>query len=250
MLSLLNRVHRTAQQIGLLSLIELFFRRRYSLLTLNIDGIPITVRKGTPDLQVAITSLTGEFEMLRFLLPRDYSGCIIDGGGYIGTAAIALHRLYPSATIISIEPSKNNIEILEMNTSRIPEIYVIHGALVGSDHQTVDLFDPGEREWGLTTEKKHLGIRSASVMETVPAINLNDLVFDHGQIGILKLDIEGGELDVLERSEVALLEIYAIYVELHNRFVEGSEKAFWDSSKDRIVVKDSGEKYLSIRKCG
>lgn len=234
-------------------LIGLFPAIRYQLpgsklRSVKIDSVSVWIRKGTPDLSVAVTSLKGEFDILRYILPPGYSGTIVDGGGYIGTAAIALHRLYPEASVISIEPSRSNFEILKLNTAIYPKIEVIHGALIGSDDLTIQLFDPGKREWGFTTTKTHSGSEFAPLVETVKTIRLHEIISTYGEIGILKLDIEGGELDLFQNAQEDLAAVEAVIVELHDLFVPGCREAFWASAKDRVVVKDSGEKFLSIRK--
>ncbi|MDO9222175.1 MAG: hypothetical protein Q7U20_00505, partial [Caulobacter sp.] len=65
----------------------------------TLFGERIAVRMGSPDLEVAKSSLGGEFAPLEGLLPKTYSGLIVDAGGYIGTAAIKLARFYPMARI-------------------------------------------------------------------------------------------------------------------------------------------------------
>ena len=108
-----------------------------------INGTEVSVRKGTPDLKVALSRLTGEFEMLRYLLPKAFDGVIVDAGGYIGAAAIALRKMYPAARVVSIEPSMTNVNILRQNVLGIPNIQVVHAALVSGDRKSVSLSDRG-----------------------------------------------------------------------------------------------------------
>jgi FkbM family methyltransferase len=232
--------------IGWFSLVSYLTSRNESLVVVDIQGESIQVRKGAPDLTVAIESLTGELESLRFLLPEDYSGLIVDGGGYIGTTAIALHRMYPKAKIIVIEPSSANLKILNKNVGAIESISVIHGALVGTASDGVTVFDPKEKEWGFTTSTRHIGATPDSKLEVVPSVTLRELYTTHGEIGILKLDIEGGEADVLKEVGDSRM-VFAMFVELHERFVEGCSAAFWKFSANRAVIKSGGEKFLSIR---
>ncbi len=204
--------------------------------------------RGTPDLDVAATSLKEEFEPLRFILSRKFDGLIVDAGGYIGTAAIALHRLFPDAQVVTIEPSEDNFSVLTKNVRNFPNIHPIHGALVGSKVDKVRVMDPGEKEWGFTTTPTHKGSQKGNFLGHVTAFRLNDFVEKYGHIGIVKLDIEGGELDIFENAGSALHQSTAVFVELHERFVPGCTDAFWKFAKDRIVVKDSGEKFLAVRR--
>ena len=97
-----------------LLLIKYIFAFRGQILRINIDSSTIYFRKGTPDLKVALSSLLHEYECLRLLYKPDFCGNIVDAGGYIGTSAIALHKLYPKAKIFVIEPSIENLGILKI----------------------------------------------------------------------------------------------------------------------------------------
>ena len=64
----------------------------------------------------------------------------------------------------------------------------------------------------------------------------------------LKLDIEGGEFDLLKNDIKTLKKIPVIFAELHDRIVPKCEEMFFNFSKSRILIKDRGEKYLSIKR--
>lgn len=215
-------------------------------LEVTITGIPITIRKGSPDLEVALTSLNGEFSSIKYLLPASFKGVIVDGGGYIGTAAIALTRLFPEAQVISIEPSLSNLEILVANTEKFSKITALHGALVGRPRPSIELHDPGEREWGFTTSADHSGLNSSSKIDVVPALTINDLGVDPHLIELLKLDIEGGEREILDNPIDDVKNIQVVMCELHEHYVDGCEQAFFSFSENRIAFKDSGEKFISV----
>jgi hypothetical protein len=98
-------------------------------ITIKISGIPITVRTSTPDIEVAISCLTGEFDRLCEAIPALRHRLIIDAGGYIGTAAIAFARRYPNATIVTLEPNTANYDIMVKNTAAWPNIVTMNSAL-------------------------------------------------------------------------------------------------------------------------
>ena len=60
------------------------------------------------------------------------------------------------------------------------------------------------------------------------------------------MDIEGGELDLLKNDSKSLDKIPIIFIELHDRIVNGCTKEFMAFSKKRLVIKSGGEKFLSI----
>ena len=67
---------------------------------------------GTPDLEVALQTLTEEFSAAALPFGIGFNDLIVDAGGYIGTAAIALARMFPGGTIVSLEPEPRNLRCL------------------------------------------------------------------------------------------------------------------------------------------
>ncbi len=239
---------RFIRWIGLKTYIHYCSKAKGTQITINLNGISLTLRCGTQDLSVAISCICiAEFEVTRNLLPSEYNGVIIDAGGYIGTAAIAFTKLYPNAQIITIEPSLENIKVLEKNIQKFKNIKLVHSALIAGNEQKILLKDPGSDQWGFTIVKNPYGKECLTLHET-PAVNLSSLGVDTENIGILKLDIEGGELDLFKNDSINLSKIKNIIVELHDRIIDGCEEAFFNFSKDRIIIKDEGEKFLSIKK--
>ena len=227
-------------------------RQRYQdassgeLIEVRIGRHNVLIRKDTPDVVVAISCLSGEFEVVKFLLPSDYGGVIVDAGGYIGTASLALSDLFPSARIICIEPSLDNLAVLKQNIAGHDNIEAVFGALVASEQETIALKNRGTGEWGFTAVQRPVDNPDAATLHEVPALRLSDLVEDTGEIGLLKLDIEGGELELFKEDRKNLGKIPNIFAELHNRIARGCRAAFFEFSRNRIVVKADGEKYLSI----
>lgn len=214
---------------------------------LKVAGRKVTVRKGSPDLTVAITCLVeSEFNFVSHLLDRNFSGYIIDAGGYIGTAAIAFTSMFPRATIISVEPSLSNLVLLKENTRSFPHIRVIHGALVGGAANSVFLYDRSTGEWGYSTVAPLNASPSAEVLHEVPAYTLSDLCEDCSEVGVLKIDIEGGELDLFQNDAESVTLAQIIVVELHDRIIEGCTDAFKKVSSHRRIIKMDGEKYISV----
>lgn len=238
---------RLIKFIGFYQYTKYIFNFSGSLIEVLINNINIYVRRGTPDLNVAISCLHGEFEALRYLQDREFDGIIIDAGGYIGTAAIALSQLFPKATVLTIEPSIENFKVLKRNIKNYKNIKPIFGALVSRDKGNISLVNRGSGPWGYTTVQNPLDKEEATLMHEVPSLSLSSLTSDADSIGILKLDIEGGEHDILLNDLETLKRIPVVIAELHDRIVNGCSKEFFNFSKNRIVVKDSGEKFLSIK---
>lgn len=109
---------------------------------------PVHVRLGTTDLKT-FSQVFGklEYDSFTFVKPPQV---IIDGGGNIGLAAIFFARKFPSAKIITIEPSAENFDVLKANVAPYPSIVPVHAAL-WNESGMIDLVDPGSGNWGFET---------------------------------------------------------------------------------------------------
>ena len=245
------KVYRTLRLINVLG-VENYFKYQSTskgkVVKLVIKGHTVAIRKGTPDLPIAVSCLNGEFEILRYLLPKNYDGTIIDAGGYIGTAAIALKDIFPSAKLIVIEPSSANLEVLKQNVANLHSVKIVHGALVGTSETSIQLNNRGTGECGFTVVANPSDRPNASFLQETPAFRLSDLVKEDEKIGLLKLDIEGGEFSLLEHDMDSLRNVDVVFAELHDRIIPGCMDKFFEFSKDRILIKDNGEKYLSVKR--
>jgi len=237
---------RICKRLGALGSLRYFFAKKGSELLVDLYGKRITVRKGTPDLGVAMTCFGGEFECLRYCLPREFSGLIVDAGGYIGTSALVLRDLFPKARLVIVEPSSANMSVLKKNVRDLDNVELVYGALVGRDLKTVELRNRGTGEWGFTAVEEPKDKIGAQAFEVTPAYTLSDFMVEEKEIGLLKLDIEGGELDLFKNDLQTLLSVKVVFAELHDKIIDGCTDLFFKYSLNRIVVKDSKEKYLSI----
>lgn len=221
--------------------------RRREPIHVRIDGVRLSVRLGTPDIGVALSCFGSEFAPLRHLLERDFGGLIVDAGGYIGAAAIQFARMYPSARIVTLEPATANFEILARNVVPFPNIVPVKAALATMSSPAAPLTRRPSGHWGYTLTST--GADSEHVVESTPTVTLGELRRQHGNrpIGILKLDIEGGEQPLLEEAGEELRAVFAVFAELHDRIVPGCTDAFKRFSANRIVSNFGGEKYLSLR---
>lgn len=212
-----------------------------------VEGQSVLVRPGTPDLRVAFQSLRREFDILSTLLPANFDGIIVDAGGYIGAAAIKLSKMYPKATVVSIEPSDANYAMLEKNIQGHKNIHALKSALHSQGGQDVLLRDRGTGEWGFSIALQDTTSRS-NVLGSVSTISLSDISRKFGgkPIGLVKLDIEGGEYEILKNADADLQQVPLLFVELHDRIVPGCSQVFNAFSQGRWVINAGGEKHLSM----
>lgn len=223
------------------------YRKNKEPMPVRVAGHEILVRPSTPDLRVAFNSLRHEFDVLSELLPQDYSGIIVDAGGYIGTAALKLSVMYPQASIVSIEASDSNYAMLLKNTSTQGNIHAIRAALYSESGCSMPLVDRGTGDWGFSIAL-HEKIDSERRIGTVNTITFADILreFPGKSIGLVKMDIEGGEYEIFKDPSTILHNIPAVFVELHDRIVPGCTEVFMHYCRGRWVLNAGGEKLLSL----
>src|SRR5262249_6243736 len=211
----------------------------------------IVVRTGSPDVRVGLSCFQGEFYDLLRAVPKLRHPLIIDAGGYIGTAAIVFAEAYPDATVVSIEPSTENFELLKRNVAPYRNIVPVNKALAPEPGKST-LKDRGTGQWGFTTVSKPDDNAASTAIEVVECTTLDHLMREFGVdgIGILKLDIEGGEHALLSRSTDWIARTDAICIELHDRIVAGCSDLYREATAGRRNFKMEGEKHISIaREC-
>lgn len=210
---------------------------------LEIAQTKIYLRTNTPDLQVAVSSLVdGEYEQIRCKDPQ----FIVDAGANIGTSAVHFAKKYPEASIIAIEPEEGNYEMLLKNTQGYPNVTAIKAAIWGSDDKrTIQNRNTGH--WGYTISETENQVESTG--QEIDCLTINSLMKKHEKefIDILKMDIEGGEKDVLEKSSEWIDAVNVITVELHDRICMGCDRAFYLATQDFKTFEKHGEKVTAYR---
>jgi FkbM family methyltransferase len=208
-----------------------------------INGVTVHVRTNTPDLEVAISSLfEKEYNHIRTLDPK----VIIDAGANIGTSAIFFAEKYPHAKIIAIEPEESNFVLLLENVKDYQNVFAVKAAVWGSpDKKTIKNRFTGH--WGYTISET--SNKTESTGQEIDCITIKSLMenYEIKSIDILKMDIEGGEKDVLENSGAWIDSVDVITVELHDRICMGCSRAFYLSTKDFVQFEKHGEKVTAYK---
>lgn len=141
---------------------------------------------------------------------------IIDAGAHVGLATLFFKTRWPHSRIIAIEPHPENILHLEHNLwfNRLTDVTVVNAALGSHPGETDLFFDASADQWfsaaGFIQGAWDHSQTSASIR--VPTVMLDDLINE--PIDLLKMDIEGAELEVLRASQKLAL-IHNLVIELH-----------------------------------
>jgi FkbM family methyltransferase len=137
------------------------------------------------------------------------SPVIIDGGANIGLATLYWKVKYPQARITAFEPSKQVVSMLikNLDLNSIRDVQVIEAALYDQDGYFE--FTSNEALSGSLILAKDL-----SFNYKVKTARLSQYINE--EIDLLKLDIEGAELNVLDEIKSKLKFVKRIFIEYHS----------------------------------
>lgn len=149
---------------------------------------------------------------------------IIDAGANAGYATLFFHRRHPAAKIIAVEPDPTTFETLAQNTAGIAQVRAIRGGL-WSGRQALAIANPD-------APKCMVSLRPAGAPGdgNIEGYGVADLmrIAGTGIIDVLKMDIEGGELEVFTANAAEWLpKVRVLMVELHDRLRPGCAEAFY-----------------------
>jgi FkbM family methyltransferase len=149
-------------------------------------------------------------EALRFE-SRQPAPRILDCGANIGLATLYFKRLYPQARVTAYEADPALHALLAENVRRngAADVNVVHAA-VWTENGTVDFRCEGADSG--TIDQFASDLRGTT--QKVPSVRLSTLL-EAEPIDLLKLDIEGAELDVLSDCRDALRNVTAMALDVH-----------------------------------
>lgn len=134
---------------------------------------------------------------------------IVDGGANVGLSILFFKKLYPESRIIGFEPSPKVFAVLQQNidTCGFSDVELVRKALWIQDtelrfHQ--DGADAGHVVQGEDAE------------ETISVTACSLRPFLQEPVDLLKLDIEGAEVDVLRDCASELTNVRNLFVEYHS----------------------------------
>ena len=197
-------------------------RRKHGMIRLRLPPFkgPIHLRAGTSD----FPTFEQIFRRREYDIAVDFSPrFIVDAGAHIGLAAVYFKTRFPASTVVCVEPSASNVELLRRNTQAYEDVHCVHAGL-WSGPARLKVLD-GDGTWGFTTQPA-----SSADGETVAAVSVGDLMrqFRRDRIDILKMDIEGAEKEVFSSGcETWLPKTKLLILELHDRDGEGCSRAFY-----------------------
>ena len=218
--------------------------RREKVRRVNIGGTDITVRTNTSDLIVAVNCLHDkEYDTIRCSDPR----VIIDAGAYIGASTMFFAEKFPHARIIAVEPAEGNFELLRENTKIFSNVTAVKAA-IWSTTEIRTLKHRHTSYWGLTVTDTQNRVEPTG--QQIDCITVASLMETYGieKIDLFKMDIEGGEKNVLENSADWIDAVDILTVELHDRICAGCTEAFHQATRQFAHFETHGEKVTAYRR--
>jgi FkbM family methyltransferase len=152
---------------------------------------------------------------------------ILDCGANIGLSVLYFKRLYPRARITAFEPDPNLFRVLEENVhgNGFRDVELVNKAVWSSE--TVLNFAAEGGDAG------YVGGNGGNTMQ-VPSVRLRDHLA-RGPVDLLKVDIEGAEVEVLCDCPDVLHNVKAVCLEYHS--YQGRRQGLGDLIK---VFEDRG----------
>ena len=217
------------------------------LLSLNVRGLPgpVYCRAGGSDLRVFAQVLANR--EYRCLDQTDISGLVIDCGANIGLSTLYFLTRFPNAHLIALEPDPQNFEMLTRNTAAFGKRVTLLQAAVWNRNTRLVFSDAGaldRQEWAKTCrEAEGREVAQIQAFDILTILGMSS----SKRVGLLKVDIEAGELVLFDQSAKDWIDLVDnIAIELHGA---ACEKAFRTIVRDEdFLVSHCDELTVCLRK--
>jgi FkbM family methyltransferase len=150
---------------------------------------------------------------------------IIDAGAHIGLTSVFMAQRYPKALIVAVEPQDGNFAMLERHAKVYPNIKPVKAGL-WSKETRLRVIDPDVDSWSFRVEEDPDGFQAVTVESLMRRFGME-------RVDLLKIDIEGSEVEVLDHSAGWINKVGALVVETHERFKPGSEESVRRATRTR-----------------
>jgi FkbM family methyltransferase len=184
---------------------------------------PLHVRAGTSDVQSfqeVFLDLDYAIEPLR--PPR----LVVDVGANSGYSTVYFAHRFPDARVVAVEPEPANARLLRRNTAPFANVRTMVAALWPREAE-LTIENPGAAAWSFRMRESHAGETALVQGLPLPALLKAALGQSAGgtRIDLLKIDIEGAEMDLFSLPVPWLDQVDVLVIELHERYRPGCEEA-------------------------
>ncbi|OON81411.1 FkbM family methyltransferase [Streptomyces tsukubensis] len=157
---------------------------------------------------------------------------IVDLGANTGLASAYLAARYQPKVLLAVEPVPETVRVLCRNAALSGGGWHIEACGVGAASGELEFFVSGlwdsctavpEVARARRSDPNRLEPLLSRPLLAAPALTVGDLLDKHGldRIDLLKMDIEGGEAQVLAQVEPWMDRVDRIVVEIHDKYIDG-----------------------------
>ena len=240
----MSRFKRLKYHLGFTAAIKIYWHLKTKRLkNIPLKGLqhPFAMRDNACDYATFIEVLVKKDYTLPFAYHPE---TIIDAGGNIGLTAVFFANQFPDAGIVTVEPDKNNFEVLKSNVSFYPKIVPLNKG-IWTNASFVNVIDLGLGENSFIVEE------STTPDEwSIEAVSISEIMRQQGWQGIdlLKIDIEGTEKNIFETNYESWLPFTKVlFVETHDRMKKGCSAAVFKAvGKYNFSCTVAGENFLFV----
>ena len=189
----------------------------------------IIVKNQARDLRLAIRTNARDVEILEEIFAREAYrfdnpevNTILDLGGNIGLATVYFQAAFPAAQLACVEPVGENLRVLKRNFELNGVTARVFEAAAGPEDGTTQFRNrPSDPTFG-SAEFSGAVPSSNDEIITVPMISVQSILDALGwdRIDLLKIDIEGGERELLKGEPAWLKKVGAVIGEGHTGWGE------------------------------
>lgn len=161
---------------------------------------------------------------------------IFDVGAYQGEFAQLCLRIWPKVSITCFEPLAHKVQQLQAIASHLPAIQVVPGLLGASPAQNIPIHEMETASSILEEQLEQNAKISFHTMRTVDQVASESGVIPD----LLKLDVQGYELEVLRGAEQTLSHMQAIlaevnFLDIHRGVPLSAEIIRWLDDRDWVA---------------
>lgn len=229
----------TAKRFGLSFLLKNMYSLLFKnecLIPNNLDSRGLFVRLGTTDMDLYDEVMLSDELNLNIDTDPDI---ILDCGAHIGLVSINFAVKYPNSLIYAIEAEETNYAILKKNSLIYTNIFPIHRAIwKNNSYLEIEKKEKNNWEYYVKEVNFHTVNQGISIDNFLNTYNLT-------HIDIMKMDVEGAELEVFNHSDNWIEKINMIIIETHDRFKPGCKESVERATRKFFPKKyHSGEKLI------
>lgn len=159
-----------------------------------------------------------DYHLPNYAIPEDVL-TIVDLGSNIGFSIVYFSMRFPNVRIIGVEPNQENYELAMKNTQKVGNLTLVRAG-IWSSRCFVSILNNDDRPDSFQVVECDPDTTGA-----IPAFSIQDLLKDYSldTIDILKVDIEGAEIQLLENGKRDWLNrVHTLVIELHGQEIRNS----------------------------